>query len=65
MKKHNSKKKYSEAIQRLQEIASNLESGEISIDSLEDIIQESRLLVTMCQDRLRRLESRIEGQEEE
>lgn len=65
MNKHNSKKKYSEAIQRLQEIASNLESGEISIDSLEDIIQESRLLVNMCQDKLRRLESRIEGLEEE
>ncbi|MCB0666033.1 MAG: exodeoxyribonuclease VII small subunit [Saprospiraceae bacterium] len=65
MKQPQSDLTYALAMQRLQEIASDLESGSISIDELESVIAESKELVTFCEIKLRTLETRIEGLEQE
>jgi len=51
---------YSQAMQRLGEIAALLENGQISIDNLESIIEESKDLVKVCEIKLRILEDRID-----
>lgn len=61
MNKSNVEMTYTEAIQRLEQIVSDLESGSISIDTLEEVILESRNLVALCEEKLRRLENSIEG----
>ena len=56
---------YTKAIQRLEQIVSELESGQISIDRLEEVMLESRNLVAFCQEKLRRLENSIEGMDQD
>lgn len=55
---------YTTAMQRLQEIAAELESGTIAIDDLESVIRESKELIAYCEQKLRTLETRIDGLDE-
>ena len=65
MNEHKVEQSYTEAIQRLEQIVSELESGQISIDRLEEVMLESRNLVAFCQEKLRRLENSIEGMDQD
>lgn len=51
---------YAKAMERLQEIAQDLEEGKISIDDLESVIKESKDLLAFCAQRLRQVEVQIE-----
>ncbi len=52
---------YSEALQRLQKIAADLEAGNIGIDELESVIKESKTLLAFCEKKLRALGGKMEG----
>ncbi len=54
---------YLKAMQRLQEIAADLEAGDIAIDDLESVIQESKDLIAFCEKKLRALDENIENAE--
>lgn len=54
---------YLKAMQRLQEIAADLEAGDIAIDDLESVIQESKELIAFCEKKLRALDDKIENAE--
>jgi exodeoxyribonuclease VII small subunit len=54
---------YLKAMQRLQEIVADLEAGDIAIDDLESVIQESKDLIVFCEEKLRALDDKIEKAE--
>ncbi len=55
---------YAEAMSRLKEILSALESGDIDIDELEVTIKESDHLLQFCEGKLRGIEIEIKDESE-
>ena len=43
---------YTQAFERLQKIVSQIESGELEIDQLADMIKEANKLIAFCNDKL-------------
>jgi len=48
----NNKPGYSEAFEELQQIVSEIEEGEISIDELSQKVKRAALLIKICKDKL-------------
>jgi exodeoxyribonuclease VII small subunit len=48
----NDKINYSEAFKELEEIVSEIESGEISVDELSEKVKRAALLITICRKKL-------------
>lgn len=52
--------KYEEAIQKLETIARNMESGEMGVDELADNITEAKKLIAFCRTQLTNVDEKIE-----
>ena len=50
---------YTQAFERLQKIVSQIESGELEIDQLADMIKEANKLITFCNDKLTKADQEI------
>lgn len=50
---------YEEALKRLEELVSKMESGELSIDQLGHALQESQALIKHCREKLYKTEEQI------
>ena len=50
---------YTQAMQRLEEIVSKIESGEMDIDSLTDNLKEAKELVNFCKEKLTKVENEV------
>lgn len=50
---------YNEAFERLQKIVSQIESGELDIDQLADMIKEANKLIAFCNDKLTKADEEI------
>ena len=50
---------YSRAIDRLNEIMQQMESGALDVDSLADTLKEARELLGFCKDKLHKVEESI------
>ena len=50
---------YTQAFDRLQKIVSQIESGELDIDQLADMIKEANKLITFCNDKLTKADEEI------
>lgn len=50
---------YEKAIERLQEITSKIERGEMDIDSLAANLKEAKELVAFCKDKLTKTEEEV------
>ena len=53
------KMSYSQAIDRLNEIMQQMESGALDVDSLADTLKEARELLGFCKDKLHKVEENI------
>lgn len=50
---------YTQAFERLQKIVSQIESGELDIDQLADMIKEANKLIAFCNDKLTNADEEI------
>ena len=50
---------YTQAMQRLEEIVTKIESGEMDIDSLTDNLKEAKELVNFCKEKLTKVENEV------
>ena len=50
---------YTQAFERLQKIVSQIESGELVIDQLADMIKEANKLIAFCNDKLTKADQEI------
>ncbi|MBQ6966115.1 MAG: exodeoxyribonuclease VII small subunit [Bacteroidaceae bacterium] len=50
---------YEQAMKRLEEIVTKIESGEMDIDSLATHLNEAKKLVTFCKDKLTKVEAEV------
>ena len=50
---------YTQAFDRLQKIVSQIESGELDIDQLADMIKEANKLIDFCNDKLTKADEEI------
>jgi exodeoxyribonuclease VII small subunit len=48
----NKQPNYTEAFRELQEIVSEIEGGDISVDALSDKVKKAALLIKICKDKL-------------
>ena len=53
------KKSYEEAMRRLEEIVSNIDSNTIDIDSLSKNLEEAQTLIKFCRDKLYKTDEEI------
>lgn len=56
---------YSEAYEELQQISTQLESGEVDIDELSALVQRAKELVVFCQNKLRSTEESLKQNEQD
>jgi len=54
-------KSYEEAYRELQSLAEKLESDEVGIDQLSDVVERAKILVQFCQERLRTTEASLKS----
>ena len=59
------KETYEQAMKRLEEIVTKIESGELDIDSLGEQLKEAQTLVKLCRDKLYKADSEIKKMLEE
>jgi exodeoxyribonuclease VII small subunit len=52
---------YSQAMERLEAILSQLEEGTTSVDTLTELVQEAAALVNQCRANLRSTEEAVQG----
>jgi len=52
-------KNYNEAMQRLEAIVSQLESGDLDVDKLADRLKEAKQLIDFCKNKLLRVEEDV------
>jgi exodeoxyribonuclease VII small subunit len=52
---------YSQAMERLEAILSQLEEGTTTVDALTDLVQEAAALVKQCRAKLRSTEEAVQG----
>lgn len=52
---------YTEAFEELQEIVSEIESGEISVDELSQKVKRAAMLIKICKAKLSATEEDVEG----
>lgn len=52
---------YSQAMERLEAILSQLEEGTTSVDALTELVQEAAALVKQCRAKLRSTEEAVQG----
>ena len=52
--------KYEEALKKLEEIARQIENGDLEIDALAARLKEARDLITLCKSRLTKAEEEVE-----
>ena len=50
---------YTQAFERLQKIVSQIESGDLEIDQLADMIKEANKLIAFCNDKLTKADQEI------
>jgi exodeoxyribonuclease VII small subunit len=50
---------YNQAFDRLQKIVSQIESGELDIDQLADMIKEANKLIAFCNDKITKADEEI------
>jgi len=50
---------YTEAFEELQEIVSEIEGGDISVDQLSDKVKRAALLIKICKDKLKATEGDV------
>ena len=50
---------YSEALERLQKIVAQIESGELEIDQLAEIIKEANVIISFCNEKLTKADEEI------
>lgn len=53
------KETYTQALERLQKIVSQIESGELEIDQLAEKIKEANVIIAFCQDKLTKADEEI------
>ena len=51
--------KYEDAMKRLEELVQQMESGDVSIDSLSQKLKEAKQLIQLCKDKLTKTEEEI------
>ena len=51
--------KYEDAMKRLEELVQQMESGDVSIDSLTQKLREAKQLIQLCKDKLTKTEEEI------
>lgn len=51
--------KYEDAMKRLEELVQQMESGDVSIDSLTQKLKEAKQLIQLCKDKLTKTEEGI------
>ena len=51
--------KYEDAMKRLEELVQQMESGDVSIDSLTQKLKEAKQLIQLCKDKLIKTEEEI------
>jgi exodeoxyribonuclease VII small subunit len=51
--------KYEDAMKRLEELVQQMESGDVSIDSLTQKLKEAKQLIQRCKDKLTKTEEEI------
>ena len=51
---------YTEAIDRLNEIMQQMESGELDVDALTETLKEARQLLTLCKEKLHTIEQDVQ-----
>ena len=51
---------YTEAIDRLNEIMQQMESGELDVDALTETLKEARQLLTFCKEKLHTIEQDVQ-----
>jgi len=51
---------YEESLKKIEKIIVQLESGDVEIDKLGDLIKDATEILTHCQDKLRKIETDIE-----
>ena len=59
------KETYEQAMKRLKEIVTKIESGELDIDSLGEQLKEAQKLIKLCRDKLYKADSEIKKMLEE
>ena len=59
------KETYEQAMKRLEEIVTKIESGELEIDSLGEQLKEAQKLIKLCRDKLYKADSEIKKMLEE
>lgn len=59
------KETYEQAMKRLEEIVTKIESGELNIDSLGEQLKEAQKLIKLCRDKLYKADSEIKKMLEE
>lgn len=50
---------YSEALERLQKIVAQIESGELEIDQLAEKIKEANVIISFCNEKLTKADEEI------
>jgi exodeoxyribonuclease VII small subunit len=50
---------YSEALERLQKIVAQIESGELEIDQLAEKIKEANVIISFCNEKLAKADEEI------
>lgn len=51
--------KYEDAMKRLEELVQQMESGDVSIESLTQKLKEAKQLIQLCKDKLTKTEEEI------
>ena len=51
---------YEESLKELEAILAKIESGEIGIDEISEMVKRARFLIDKCQDKLRGIEKDLE-----
>ena len=59
------KETYSQALQRLQKIVAQIDSGELEIDQLADKIKEANAIIMFCNEKLTKADEEIKKLSEE
>lgn len=59
------KETYEQAMKRLEEIVTKIESGDLDIDSLGEQLKEAQKLIKLCRDKLYKADSEIKKMLEE
>ena len=54
------KKTYSESIQEIEEILSQIENEELDVDELSEQVNRVSVLITICKDKLHKTEAEVE-----